>query len=98
VQRRCSSGFEAEFNNGLKHVCHLLGVGNRQEKVPSIAAVTVIDGTKFNLVLQPGGKARFQDKKEEQILDSGKKVTHWILSSETSVKKTVERLARRSTV
>jgi hypothetical protein len=90
-----SREFEAEFTNGLKHVCHILGVENRTGRVPSIAGVTVINGTKLNIVLQPGGKFQFQEKKEERILDTGKKVTDYFLFSDAKVKQIQERLTRR---
>src|SRR5438128_493136 len=90
-----SVDFEAEFNNGLKTICYLLGIGNREGRILSIAAATVIHGTKFNLLLRPGGNYRFQDKKEEHVLDTGKKVTHYYHFSEAQVKKTQERLTRR---
>jgi hypothetical protein len=90
-----SRGYEAEFNNALKTVCHVLGIGNRQGDVPSIPAMAVIDGTKFNLVLDHGGKFRLQEKKEERVLENGKKVIDYFLFSDEKVKEVQERLQRR---
>lgn len=90
-----SQGYEAQFNNALKTVCHVLGIGNRQGDVPSIPAMAVIDGTRFNLVLDHGGKFRLQEKKEERILENGKKVIDYFVFSDEKVKEVEERLQRR---
>ena len=90
-----SRGYEAKFKNALKTVCHVLGVGNRQEKVPSIPAVTLIDGTKFNVILERGGKFSLQEKKDQRVLENGKKVTDYFLFSDEKVKEVQERLQRR---
>lgn len=90
-----SQQFEAGFINALKHVCHVLGVENRTGEVPSISATTVIDGSKFNLVLRPGGTVELQERKEERVLETGKKVAEYALFSEASVKRLQERAARR---
>lgn len=90
-----SREYEAAFNNALKNVCHVLGVGNRQKEVPSIRAVAVIDGSKFNVVLERGGKFRLQEKKEQRVLENGKKVTDYFLFSDERVKEVQERLERR---
>jgi hypothetical protein len=97
--RRCnnefSARFEAEFNNGLKNLCHVLRIGNRERAVPSIDAVALIDGRKFDVVLRPTGKFEIQDKKEERVFDSGKKVIEYFLFSDASLKRLEERAERR---
>ena len=90
-----SRGYEAKFNNALKTVCHVLGVGNRQGNVPSISAVAVIDGTKFNVVLDHDRTFRLQEKKEQRVLENGKKVTDYFLFSDEKAKGVEERLTRR---
>jgi hypothetical protein len=92
---RFSKEFEAEFANALKHVCYVLGIENRKGQVPSVSATTVVDGTKFKLILRPGGEFELQEKKEECIV-GGKKVTNYVLFSDDSVKRLQERAARRA--
>jgi hypothetical protein len=62
--------------------------------VPSVAAVATIDGTKFNVVLDHGGKYRLQDKKEQRV-ENGKKVTDYFLFSDKKAEEVEERLRRR---
>jgi hypothetical protein len=96
---RCNGAFntrfEVEFNNGFKHLCYLLKIGNREAKIPSLDAVTVIDGAKLNLVLHPDGGFTMQDKKEESVLETGEKVTHYLLFSEERKQRLRERAERR---
>jgi hypothetical protein len=90
-----SAKFEAEFNNGLKNLCYVLRIGNREREVPSIDAVALIDGRKFNVVLRPNGKCEIQDKKEERVSDSGKKVIDYFLFSDSSIRRLEERAEKR---
>src|SRR6267378_2628947 len=90
-----SARFEAAYNNGFKPLCYLLRIGNRERKVPSIKAATVIDGTKLDLVLEANGNFEFQEKKEERLTDTGEKAAHYLLFSEKSKQRLRDRAERR---
>src|SRR6185437_10504929 len=91
-----SEEFEAKFNKLLKPVCYLLRIGNRQGKVPSIDAVTVVDGREFKLVLRPDRTFQLRNKVEHRVLESGERVTDYFIFSKEDKENLRERARKRN--
>src|SRR5882724_2083608 len=68
-----STNFEAEFINGFAIVRQLLGIENRQGRVPNLRATVEIEGQSHAAIVKPKGVVEIPPMKIERQDDSGRK-------------------------
>ncbi|MBZ5540140.1 MAG: HNH endonuclease [Acidobacteriia bacterium] len=68
-----STQFEAEFINGFAIVRQLLGIENREGKVPSLKATVEIEGQAHVATIKPEGKIEIPPMKIERQDEAGRK-------------------------
>jgi hypothetical protein len=68
-----STQFEAEFINGLAIIRRLLGIKNREGRVPNLRASVEIEGQPHVAIIKPKGKIEIPPMKIERQIEAGRK-------------------------
>lgn len=68
-----STEFEAEFINGFAVIRQLLGIPNREGRVPNLRASVEIEGQQHVAVIKPKGNVEIPPMKIERQIDAGRK-------------------------